>query len=91
MAWHQSHPDEPLDELMPAERRGIDPPLAARLGRLDLAIGALPEDYRKILEMHWRGGLSQTALGGCLHLDPSQVDVVMESALAALDTALEGK
>ncbi len=91
MAWHQSHPGEPLDELLPVDRRGIDPPLAARLGRLDRAIGVLPEEQRKILELHWRGGLDQTALAACLHLDPARISSAIEAALVALDLALDGK
>ncbi len=91
MAWHQSHPGEPLDELLPANRRGIDPPLAARLGRLDRAIGVLSEEHRKILELHWRGGLDQAALAASLHLDPNHLQAALETALAALDLALDGK
>jgi RNA polymerase sigma factor (sigma-70 family) len=88
LQWSRRHPDEPLAGPFPVERCGDDRDLAARMTRLDAALGTLPDAQRMLLEQHFRGQVDLPTLAASQHLTTEAITVMLEEALAALDRAL---
>jgi RNA polymerase sigma factor (sigma-70 family) len=90
LQWSRKHPDEPVAAPFPVARCGDDADLAARMTRLDAALGTLPDAQRMLLEQHFRGQVDLDALAAGMHLQREGVEVMLEEALMALDRALTG-
>jgi RNA polymerase sigma-70 factor, ECF subfamily len=89
LQWSRKHPDEPVAAPFPAVRCGGDAELAARMVRLDAALGALPDAQRMLLEQHFRGQVDLDTLAAGMHLQREGVEALLDEALVALDRVLD--
>ena len=90
LKWSRKHPDEPLTAPFPESRCGTDLGLAERMTRLEVALGALPDHQRMVVEQHFRGQVDLDELATAMHLQREGVEVLLDEALLALDRALAG-
>jgi len=91
LRWYREHREEALTEPFPAERLGTATAVmeqAARMERLETALGALTDAQRMAVEQRYRGGLEGEDLSEVLHCDAAKSTRVLEDALAALERTL---
>ncbi len=90
LQWSRKNPAEPVAAPFPAARCGNDADLAARMTRLDAAIGTLPDAQRMLLEQHFRGQVDLDVLAAGMHLQREGIEIMLEEALIVLDRAMMG-
>lgn len=88
LRWYREHREEALTEPFPVERLGDAAEQAARLERLEAALGALTDAQRMAIEQRFRGGLEGDDLSEVLHCDAAKSARMLEDALAALERTL---
>jgi RNA polymerase sigma factor for flagellar operon FliA len=57
--------------------------------KLDLALGALPERYKKVVLLYYTNEMTMKEIGGLLGINESRVSQIHKSALEKMATALQ--
>jgi RNA polymerase sigma factor FliA len=84
--------DEPATMEFPAEAGTQPDNMCARQqmrGHLRLALSALPERYRKVVQLYYTGEMTMREIGDMMGINESRVSQIHKSALQKMATALQ--